>query len=263
MNYIEKNKIAWEEAFDRRYENWGDDIPNILATQKLPFFNSDVIKELKNINFIDKTVAHFCCNNGRELLSLMQLNPKNGVGFDIAENIIKQAKENAIKTKQHNCEFVAYNILEIDEKYHNSFDFIMLTIGAITWFQDLNLLFDKISKCLKSNGVLLINEFHPFIDMLPLPHDEEFDPNNLNKICYSYFKTDPWIENNGMSYMTPEYKSKTFTSFSQNLSDIINALIGSGLQIKKFNEYQYDIGITKMYDGKGYPLSFILIAQKV
>ena len=37
----------------------GDDIPNILATQKLPFFNSDVIKELKNINFTDKTVAHF------------------------------------------------------------------------------------------------------------------------------------------------------------------------------------------------------------
>lgn len=28
------------------------------------------------------------------------------------------------------------------------------------------------------------------------------------------------------------------------------------------HEYDYDIGITDAYDGKGFPLSFILIAEK-
>ncbi len=25
MDYIGSNKAAWEEAFERRFENWGDD----------------------------------------------------------------------------------------------------------------------------------------------------------------------------------------------------------------------------------------------
>jgi len=44
----------------------------------------------------------------------------------------------------------------------------------------LILLFDKVSKCLKPDGLLLINDFHPFENMLPLPGDNCFDDNNLN-----------------------------------------------------------------------------------
>ena len=58
------------------------------------------------MDFKGKKAAQFCCNNGREILSLMQL--------------------------------VACIILDIDEMYHNSFDFIMFTIEAITWFEDMN-----------------------------------------------------------------------------------------------------------------------------
>jgi len=71
MNYIKSNKEAWEEAFDNRYPNWGENNYKRLMNEELPFFNTDVIRELKNIDFNGKTIAHFCCNNGRELLSLM------------------------------------------------------------------------------------------------------------------------------------------------------------------------------------------------
>jgi hypothetical protein len=30
----------------------------------------------------------------------------------------------------------------------------------------------------------------------------------------------------------------------------------------KLNEYDFDIGLTEVYDNKGFPLSFILIAEK-
>lgn len=262
MTYIENNKAAWEEAFEHRYTNWGDENYKILTTQNLPFLNSDVIKELKRIKFKGKTVAQFCCNNGRELLSIMQLGAEYGIGFDIAENIIEQAKETAKKTNQRNCEFVACNILDIDESYHNKFDFIFFTIGAITWFKDLNLLFEKVSKCLKKNGMLFINDFHPFMNMLPMPDEDPFDANNLNKVSYSYFRKEPWIENSGMGYITPQYESKTFTSFSHTLSDLINSIISCGMKITGLNEYSYDVGLTNVYDGEGYPLSFILLAEK-
>ncbi|MCB7062323.1 hypothetical protein [Enterocloster citroniae] len=49
MRYYQKNKVAWEDK--------------------------------------GKTISQFCCNNGRELFSLIQLGAKDGVDFDIAENL--------------------------------------------------------------------------------------------------------------------------------------------------------------------------------
>ncbi len=262
MNYIQSNKEAWEESFDHRYPNWGDDIYKTLKSESLPFFSDDVREELKKIDFSNKSVAQFCCNNGRELLSLMQLGPANGVGFDIAENIIGQAIDTANKVNQTNCRFVACNILEIDPKYYNSFDFIMFTIGAITWFEDLGQLLKKVALCLKPGGIFFINDYHPFIGMLPMPGEEEFDSEQKNRIMYSYFRKEPWIENSGMGYISPEFESKTFTSFSHTMSDLINASIQNGMQIKSLQEYNYDVGMTDVYNGLGYPLSFILIAKK-
>lgn len=262
MDYIFGNKKAWEEAFDHRYTNWGEDNYKILLNEKLPFFSDDVIKELTKIDFKGKTIAQFCCNNGRELLSLMQLGAEYGIGFDIAENIILQAQETAKKIGCRNCEFTALNILDIGSIYSNKFDFIFFTIGGITWFKDLNLLFGKVSDCLKPDGIMFINDFHPFVNMLPLPKEDSYDKANLNKIAYSYFRTEPWIENNGISYISPFYKSKTFTSYTHTLSVIFNCTINAGMKIRAFYEYEKDVGIAGVYEDKGFPLSLILIAEK-
>ena len=193
---------------------------------------------------------------------VMQLGAKSGVGFDIAENILAQARDTAAKINRTNCQFVACNILEIDENYYSKFDFIFFTIGAITWFADLKELFAVVTKCLKPGGIMLIHDFHPFVNMLPIPGEEPYDENNLNQVAYSYFRNEPWIENHGMGYMSETYESKTFTSYSHTLSAILNGAIQSGLTIKRFDEFDYDIGITGVYDGKGYPMSFLLMSQK-
>lgn len=261
-NYIRQNKEAWEEAFEHRRPGWGESDHEILADGGLPFFCPDAAKELKAIDFRGKTIAQFCCNNGRELLSLMRLGAKDGVGFDIAENIIAQAVDTANKAGIENCRFVSCNILDIPEQYCHCFDFIMFTIGAITWFEDLNGLFEKVSCCLKPGGVLFIHDFHPFMNMLPIPGEPDFDEAHLNRIAYSYFRREPWIENGGMGYISGQYASKPFTSFSHTMSAIINAVSGVGLRIVKLNEYDYDIGLSDLYDKKGYPLSYLLTAEK-
>ncbi|WP_148408804.1 class I SAM-dependent methyltransferase [Murimonas intestini] len=263
MSYFQKNKEAWEEAFEHRHPGWGEANHERLANEELPFFCPDIAKELRSIDFQGKTIAQFCCNNGRELLSLMGLGAKKGVGFDIAENIIMQAADTAKKAGIENCEFVSCNILDIPEEYYHSFDFVLFTIGAITWFEDLNELFQKVSDCLKPGGILFIHDFHPVMNMLPMPGEPEFDEQHLNQIAYSYFRKEPWIENEGMGYMSVQYPSKTFTSFSHTLSSIINAVSGVKLHILKMNEYDYDIGLSEVYDKKGFPLSYLLIAEKL
>jgi ubiquinone/menaquinone biosynthesis C-methylase UbiE len=262
VDYIKSNKAAWEEAFERRKPNWGDYDYQKLLNEELPFLEADVIAELHNIEFKGKTIAQFCCNNGRELLSLMQLQPSAGVGFDIAENILAQARANAAKAGILNCDFVQTNILEVEERYYNQFDFIFFTIGAITWFEDLVSPFNIVAKCLKPRGILLVNDFHPLMNMLATPDEEAFDPNCINKIAYPYFRDEPWLENDGMGYMSGQYASKTFTCFTHTISEIINSTINAGMTIKKWNEYNYDVGLTDIYDKLEYPLSYIMIAEK-
>jgi len=265
MDYIQTNKAAWEEAFDCRKPNWGEDNHIRLRSEPYAFFDTDMKDLVAGMDVKGKHIAQFCCNNGRELLSfLLNGGAASGTGFDIAENILNQARQTALKAGITNCEFVSGNILEIPESYNNAFDVIFFTIGALCWIQDINLLFEKVGKCLKKSGTLIINDGHPVASMLALPGEDGYDPNHKNQLVFSYFRKEPWIGNSGMGYMSVEYESKTFTDFSHPLSEIINALSAHGIQIVTFNEYDYEIGNvgTDVFNGKGIPLSYILVAQK-
>jgi ubiquinone/menaquinone biosynthesis C-methylase UbiE len=266
MNYIKTNKAAWEEVFDNRINNYGENNHEVLKSERFAFFDSDLKELIQSMDFRSKQVAQFCCNNGRELLSLvLDGGAASGTGFDIATNILAQAVETAERAGITNCEFVNCNILEIPEKYHDKFDFIFFTIGAIVWFKDLKLLFEKAGKCLKAGGTLLINDGHPFCFMLAHPGEPEFDENNLKKFDHSYFRKEPWVGNQ-MGYIAGDYenKSSTFTDYSHTLGDIINALSANGMKTVKLDEYDYDVsdGNLNVYKGTGVPLSYILVAEK-
>jgi len=265
MEYIKKNKEAWEEAFDNRKPNWGDKNHIRLKSEKFAFFDSDMKDLVASIDLKGKRIAQFCCNNGRELLSLvLDGGAALGMGFDIAENILEQARQTASNAGISNCEFIAGNILEIPECYYNCFDLIFFTIGAICWIQDLHQLFQKVGKCLRTGGTLLINDGHPVVSMLAYPSDDEYDADNQCRLVNSYFRKEPWIGNCGMSYMSVVYESKPFTDYSHTMSDIINALSANGMKTVKLNEFDYDIGQigSNVFDGKGIPLSYILVAEK-
>ena len=261
MDYFKSNKQAWEEAFAHRHEDWCEDMPKTLQTEDLPYMNPMLRQALRSLDLKHKIIAQFCCNNGRELLSAMQLGALKGYGFDIAENMIAQANHVADQAKL-NCAFTACNILKIGQGDNEAFDLVFFTIGAITWFEDLEALFAVASRCLKPGGTLLLNDYHPFVGMLPMPGEEAFDPEEADRIAYSYFRKEPWLEHNSGGYMTHHQNTQTFTSFSHTMSAIVNAVIASGLQIRSLEEYDTDIGMTEVYNGKGYPLSFTLLAEK-
>ena len=94
--YIEGNKAAWEEAFENRDASWGTDITERVLTEDYPFFNEETKSVLKKLHTEGTVIGQFCCNNGRELLSLVKSGKaRKGVGFDIAENQVAFANEKA------------------------------------------------------------------------------------------------------------------------------------------------------------------------
>ncbi len=262
-DYIAGNKEAWEEAFELRDASWGKDIAKRVKLEDYPFFNKDTVKVLRKYDMTGKTIGQFCCNNGRELLSLVKSSGAvKGVGFDIAENQVTFANDRA-KELGLPCEFIAVNVLEIDEQFTDAFDFVLITIGALCWFKDLRKLFQVISRCTKNGGTLIINELHPFTGMLAAPGEEEFIKDHPTECRYSYFEKE-WAGNKGMQYITKKsYDSKTFTDYSHPLSDIISSLCENSLLITGMQEFDYDISETfGTFDHLGFPLSMILEAKK-
>lgn len=262
-SYIKGNKEAWEEAFDMRQPSWGADIVERVKNEDYAFFNGDMINTLRKYDFKDKVIGQFCCNNGRELLSLVKTTgARAGVGFDIAENMVSFANEKAEELKLP-CTFVATNVLEIDESYTGMFDAVLITIGALCWLKDLKELFAVVSRCMKKGAVIIINEQHPFCNMIAQEGDEGYDATHPTDFVFSYFDHE-WIGNGGMYYMTGKsYESKTFTDYTHPISDVIGSMCANGMVITGMGEYRYDISECFAYlDDKGFPLSFIVEGKK-
>ncbi len=261
--YIEGNKAAWEEAFANRSESWCANIVENIKNQSYAYFETDMVRILKKYDMAGKSVGQFCCNNGRELLSLAKsANIQKGVGFDIAENQVEFANEKADELKLP-CTFVAANILDIGDEYKDAFDFVIITIGALCWFKDLSAYFKIVSACTKKGGVIIINESHPFTNMLATSDDDVFEGTHPVDCKFSYYSHE-WIGNDGMYYITNKnYQSKTFTDYTHSLSEIMNSMCKNGFVITGFEEYQYDISDDFVQlDNKGFPLSMIIEGKK-
>ena len=261
--YIKGNKAAWEEAFENRHSEWGADIADRIRNEELPFIKEEAKEVFKKHVTEGKVVGQFCCNNGRELLSLVKYGrAKKGVGFDIAENQIAFANEKAAELRLP-CEFHAVNIYDIDDTYREMFDVLIITIGALCWFKDLDRFFEVAAKCMKPGAVIIINEQHPCTNMLAAEGDDEFDPAHRTECKFSYFEHE-WINTEGMFYMTrKQYQSKPFTDYTHPLSEIISGMCGSGIVVTWLQEFDRDIsGMFKDIDGCGYPLSMIIEGRK-
>ena len=121
--YIEGNKAAWEEAFENRDASWGADIAERVRTEEYPFFNEETKRVLKAIPTQGAVIGQFCCNNGRELLSLVKSGRAGkGVGIDIAENQVAFVNEKAGEL-QLPCAFEAVNIYSPDGTLLSSSDY--------------------------------------------------------------------------------------------------------------------------------------------
>jgi ubiquinone/menaquinone biosynthesis C-methylase UbiE len=262
--FTEANREAWNEVMPRHQkaarEKWDQ------AFHK-PGFSCLVENEVAIFNKVGiqgKNVAHLCCNNGIELLSIKNLGAGECIGFDISDPAIQEAQERAKKTGI-DCQFVRTDVYDIRPEYENRFNFVYVSAGGLGWMPDLKLFFEKAAALLKETGRVFIHEIHPFSEMLPFDDDKSDD---LLRIIEPYFKEDPYIAYGDLDYVggTPYTSDKPQYWFVHKLSDIIMGLIENQLLIEHFSEYEKDIssGHKKIEKAQvGVPLSYIMIGRKL
>jgi SAM-dependent methyltransferase len=218
---------------------------------------------LSRIGIKDKAVAHLCCNNGIELLSLKNLGANECVGFDISDVAIQEAQERAERC-QFNCQFVRSDIYEIGPEYESQFDVVYLSSGSLGWMPDIMLFFAKAADLLKEDGQIFIHEIHPFSEMLPF---DDAEGDDYLRIVEPYFKSEPYIDYGDLDYVGGAQYTSTKPQywFVFKLSDILLGLIENQISIEHFSEYETDIsaGHKRIEQAQaGIPLSYILIGRK-
>ncbi|MFP4287542.1 MAG: class I SAM-dependent methyltransferase [Candidatus Izemoplasmataceae bacterium] len=257
------NKLAWEEAYDKAPDSFKS-ITNQLQNNPKSFLNPLLIQAFNHIDLNNKVVAQFSCNNGRETLAMQIVYNINKVyGFDIASNMIRDAKKTT-ESLNLDASFIATDILDIDESFNNTFDVVVMMIGAITWFESLEEVFAVVKRVLKDDGYFVLIDGHPLTMMFAFDYEKEYDPNCPYGLQHNYFKTTPFIDDNGMYYMTQQvYESLPFTSYSHTLSEIINSLVKNGLNIKLFEESNLNLldNFSDLHE-KHIPLTFLALSQK-
>ena len=209
-------------------------------------------------------MAQFACNNGTELLSMVMMGAAHGAGFDIAESFIAEGRRIASEAGLA-AEFVATDIYDIDESYAEQFDLVLVTCGVLSWFPDLDRFFAKVALVLKGGGALVINEMHPYTNMLATKGEDDFEASRPDRVTYSYFKEGvAWVDTNGVDYVGgTTYASKPLYSFSHGFGKVVNAMSGNDLAIQTLTEFDHDVCVEWSHlEGKGMPLSYLLVATK-
>ncbi|MEM7672747.1 MAG: class I SAM-dependent methyltransferase [Verrucomicrobiota bacterium] len=261
--YIGANRLAWDEAMPRHQaknqSKWDDRFQN----PDYYVFENPELEKLNELGISGKDIAHVCCNNGVELMSLKNLGANRCVGFDFSEMAISEAQRRA-KACGISCEFFRTDVYEIEDRFYGIFDIVYVSIGCFGWLPDLEKLFKKISSLLKKGGVLFVYEQHPFVEMLPTDSGSESDP---LKIVEPYFRTEPFEDTHGIDYVGGTvYDSKPNYWFVWTLSDIFMSLKSASLQLDTFYEYPQDISAEHQRTenaGVQIPLSYILTARSV
>lgn len=224
-NYIDINRQAWNSKTDVHIDSEFYNMP--LFLQGKSSLNSIELELLGNI--AGKKVLHLQCHFGQDTISLARMGA-TATGVDFSDKAIDKANELA-QSYGVAARFICSDIYDLHNHLDEQFDIVFTSYGTIGWLPDLDKWAGIVAHFLKPGGEFIFAEFHPVVWM--------YDA-NFQKIDYSYFKTDAIIETNIGTYadVAAPIANETI-SWNHSLSEVLNSLIGAGLRIACFNEFDY------------------------
>lgn len=179
-----------------------------------------------------KRLLHLQCHFGMDTISWARRGA-SVVGADFSPEAITLARQLSEELSVE-AEFVCSNIYELPEKLDGEFDIVFTSYGVLCWLPDLAEWGKVISHFLAPDGFFYIAEQHP-VGALFNDRDGELMASE------SYFDIGPIEETSDGSYADRSaiLQNKTSYEWHHALSDIINALTGSGLRVEFLHEFPF------------------------
>ncbi len=179
----------------------------------------------------DKSLVHLQCHMGMETLSWARLGAEVA-GLDFSRPAIDKAEqlrdELGLKAEFH-CE----SLYDAPKVIDRRFDIVFQSIGSICWLPDLAGWAKVISAMLNDGGRYVLNECHPFSDVLEQPPGtSHLQPVN------AYFGDEGIVFNEGGTYADPDaaFEHNKTVEYIYPLGDVVTSLIEAGLTINRVSE---------------------------
>jgi ubiquinone/menaquinone biosynthesis C-methylase UbiE len=146
-------------------------------------------------------------------------------GVDLSSEQVRLAKKGADYCGVH------VTLIEADWQHlpmrvpRNHFDLAVAECGIFIWIRDLAAWMKNVYRVLKKNGRLVVTDFHPF----SLITEEKEDKALIKR---SYFD-----QSHPINHLASRKNEPQSHEFLWKLSDIVNALIISGFQLNRIEEF--------------------------
>jgi SAM-dependent methyltransferase len=230
------NRAHWDEVAPVHLNSYG--IEGLLAGKS----RIDEIQKRELYPVAGKDLLHLQCHIGTDTLSLA-LDGARVTGVDFSPKSIEIARSLA-RRMGIGAEFIVANVLDLQDVLRRQFDIVYTSKGVLCWIRDIRRWAETVSFLLKPGGTFYVMDIHPFAMIFD---DDERDG---LAIRYPYFaQAEPLLfDDDHPDYSDFSYipKRKTF-EWAWPLSDIVNALIGSGLTVEFLHEF--DRAFFKAHSG--------------
>lgn len=225
QKYLEANQKLWNTRTGIHVKS---DFYNLPAFMKGETSLRNI--ELEELGSVEgKSLLHLQCHFGQDTLSFSRMGA-NATGLDFSEEALN-AGRNLAKELGLDTQFVQSDVLNIGNKLNRQYDIVFTSYGVLGWLPDLTAWAASVSRHLKAGGTFYIVEFHPFYNVL----------NEKGEFHYNYFfSTTPDLDIAEHTYTDGEKHEKLDEYWwNHSLSDVINALLGEGLEMEFMHEYPY------------------------
>ncbi|WP_214483540.1 methyltransferase domain-containing protein [Bacillus sp. SM2101] len=247
------NQMAWnEKAYEAWFARYGTPKEYALRLKKNP--ENKVSHYLRFMGDVKgKKLANLLGSKGNNAVCFALLGAEVTV-VDISEENKKYAVELAYEANV-NIKYIVSDVLAIpDEKKLAENDFILLELGVLHYFIDLEPLFKLVFQSLKYGGKLILRDYHPIVSKL-------LQGENELKAAGDYFQEEVIDEDVAYRVLLPENHRNTLNKVKirrWNIGEVVTAVSQAGFIINCLEEekgikwampYDSDDGIENRIPG--------------
>jgi SAM-dependent methyltransferase len=250
-NWSALNQANWDERVPVHLDpNSGYDLTALRSgTARLDTIAANILGPVEGMR-----VLHLQCHFGKDTLTIAQAGAPGGAqagaqpgaqagvqvtGLDFSPPAIEAARSLAIEVGlADRARFVVANVYDAPSALPEpeSFDRVFVSWGALCWLPDMPYWARIVASFLKPGGFLALAEAHPAAYVFD---DLTATPDGRPGWYMPYLGREPLMEDRPEDYANPtaRLRNSRTVEFLHPLSDIMMALIDSGLRIDRFLEH--------------------------
>lgn len=274
--------VDWDSARATNLENWEDRVPlheasYLISALDDPRHLSGIIRTdlatlepyLQHGTVSGLDVCHLQCHIGTDTLSLARAGAQV-TGVDFSPSALRSAASLADRLGLR-ATWVETDVLDARAAVKGDFDVVYTSIGTINWLPDLKRWASQVFQLLRPGGTFYIRDGHPALYAI----DEHAEPLQIRYPYFNNGQAQVWDDATTYSGDGTVAHSRTF-QWAHPISDIMNSLIGAGLQILRFNEdqtipWKFSPRMHEVPDGFAWPeaerdllpCTYTIIARKI